>query len=285
MKLYVFRSVLLLICVASLQLSAAEIKIIKGDVLGINGRIQKGDYDRLIETVVSYGKIPSTGVLISSSGGDVLEAIKIGRFVRKNHLHVFNIQPCDSACAFIVFSAVERLSGGDIGLHRPYYDPMYFAKLTGEEANNKYKELDKEVRNFLIEMNVPTIIIDKIMSISSSNIERMKVSEYEKIAGKFPPAHEEWLAARCGSFEENERQDYIYAMTLVSREEHPDVEIDPDSLIGVELQYRLDEALKLPSGYRNYIYKKGKKIVECEKNTIEGERLNNYQELKNQVNR
>ena len=282
MKVHIVSNVLLLLCLMSPSIYAAEMKIIKGDNLLVEGEIEHGDYKRLVDVVLDYGKIPS-GVVITSSGGDIVEAMKIGRFIRKNHLYVFVIQPCDSACAFIVFSAVTR-KGGEVGLHRPYYEPAYFSKLSSEEASNKYKELDREVRIFLAEMNVPTIIIDKIFSIPSSEIEQLKVSAYNNLAGESPPAQSEWLAARCGAFEENERQDYKYTSTLVAHENSPDVEIDTDSPAGFLIQSYIDAAKKLPSGYRNYLYKKGKKIVDCENKAIDYERKNNYKILKTQAN-
>ncbi|MCA1806593.1 MAG: hypothetical protein LC687_01840 [Actinobacteria bacterium] len=272
---HVINNMLLFLYFISTSIYAAEMKIIKGDNLLIEGEIEQGDYGRLVDVVVNYGKIPSA-IAITSSGGDIVETMKIGRFIRQNHLYVFVIQPCDSACAFIAFSAVTRI-GGEVGLHRPYYDPAYFSKLNSEEASNKYKELDKEVRLFLAEMNVPTIIIDKIFSIPSSEIEQLKINAYNNLAGESPPAQSEWLAARCGAFEENERQDYKYTSTLVAHQNNPDIEIDPAA--DFIIQSYIDAAKELPPGYRNYLYTKGKKIVDCENKAIDEERKNNYKKL------
>jgi hypothetical protein len=232
------------------------------------------------EVVLDSGGIPSA-VGISSPGGDAVEAMKIGRFIRKNHLAVMPIQPCDSACTFIVFAAVKR-GDGKLGLHRPYYDPQYFSKLSGEAASKEYKKLDGEVRKYLIDMNVPTLVIDKIMSIPSSNVEYMDTNVYNKLAGETPPAHNEWLAARCGPFTESERQDYKYASAFILNEKDPDA--DPGPLANEMFKYHVEEARKLSPSYREHICNKGKKIINCEEETIEQERLNNFSKLRNMVN-
>ena len=132
MKIYYNIILLLALTSATLTSNAAEIKVLKPGALFIDGEIEKGDYHRLISVILNYGNIPSGGG-ITSPGGDVIEAMKIGRFIRKNHMSLVLVQPCDSACAFIVFAAVKRVAG-KLGLHRPRYDPQYFSQLTGEDA-------------------------------------------------------------------------------------------------------------------------------------------------------
>ena len=256
MKLHHNILLLLLFVTVSPNLNAAKVRILNPDVLFLDGEIKKGDYRQLIDVVVNHGKIPSM-MAITSPGGDVIEAMKIGRFARRNHMQIAAIQPCDSACTFIIFAAVKRVTSGKLGLHRPHYDPQYFSQLSGEAANKKYKELDGEVRKYLIEMNVPTLIIDKIMSIPSSNIEYIEISFYNNLAGSTSPAYNEWLAARCGSFTDRERQDFAYSRSLIMHNKYPDAELDP--LASEMLDFHLEEARKLSPSYRESIYKKGMK--------------------------
>ena len=275
MKMY--KGIILLVAFAATStiLNAADISVKKPDALFLDGEIVKGDFQKITKVVIAHGKIPSV-MGITSSGGDVMEAMKIGRFIRKNHIPIVLIQPCDSACTFIVFAATER-KAGKLGLHRPYYDPVYFSKLSGDDARKQYKKLDKEARNYLIEMNVPTLVIDKIMSIPSSDIEYLSIKTYNKLAGKSPPAHNEWLAARCGPFSPREHQEFQYASTLKMYEEYPDEKYIP----AIKQMYDLyaQEARKLSPEYREHIYDKGAKIVACEANAMEKERSVNFLKL------
>ena len=48
----------------------------------IEGEIRKGDFEKFIDAVLKAGS-RRADVLIASNGGDVLEAMKIGTFIRK----------------------------------------------------------------------------------------------------------------------------------------------------------------------------------------------------------
>ena len=269
--------ILLLIAftILSPSLNAANISIKEPDVLFLDGEIEKEDFQKIINVVIAHGNIPSV-MGITSSGGDLIEAMEIGRFIRKNHMPIVLIQPCDSACTFIVFAATKR-KAGKLGLHRPYYDPSYFSKLSSEDARKEYEKLDKETRKYLIEMNVPTIIIDKIMSIPSSDVEYLPIETYNKLAGENPPAYNEWLASRCGTFSDRERLDFKHTSALMLIEEYPDAKLDPFAIQLYEIY--AEEARKLSSEYRGNIYKKGRKILDCEKEAVEKERLVNFTKL------
>lgn len=72
------------------RIYAADVRMIKPSVLLIEGEVTKGDYSQMIEVVLENGSIPSA-VGISSPGGDAVEAMKVGHFIRKNHLPVMPI--------------------------------------------------------------------------------------------------------------------------------------------------------------------------------------------------
>ena len=105
----------------------------------LSGDIVKGDYERVATFLDAHR--PKMFAL-NSNGGDVDEALKIGRLFRK--FLVLTLVPtkssycggedctCASACALIWFGGVNR--GGTVGLHRPRpTDPM-FGKLSPVDA-------------------------------------------------------------------------------------------------------------------------------------------------------
>ena len=94
-----------------------RISVCSGIVLRLRGDIKIGDYSRLNahfkrkETIV--------GLDLSSDGGDFEEGLRIANLVRSKKLTVYVAGECDSACAFVFFSAPKRYLGrqSKIGVH------------------------------------------------------------------------------------------------------------------------------------------------------------------------
>ncbi len=191
---------------------AADIFIDSKEPISINirGKIERGDYKKIIKLVKKHGSIPGY-IRINSPGGDVIEATKIGRFVRKALLSFWVSKKCDSACVFIYFASIRDLIDPwrSFGLHRPYFDKSYFAGLSAREAELKYKDMENSTRKYLEDMNVPQLLIDKIFSIPSNKVEEISEARLEEIIGRNPPAYEEWILAKCGDFSSDELKDLI----------------------------------------------------------------------------
>src|SRR5260370_28805022 len=91
----------------------------------MKGEIRPGDYDRLLRYAVTKNIILAGQVLVlSSPGGDVTEALKIGRLVKSLYASasVGSVYgPCVTAWFIIYISAVHRSAEeGCVGIHRPY---------------------------------------------------------------------------------------------------------------------------------------------------------------------
>jgi hypothetical protein len=163
--------------------------------------------------MVNYG---STNFILVSPGGDVDEALKIGRLFRKHLLFanapqrksdgsiwIYELDrtapcrgqncTCASACALIWFGAVER--AGIVGLHRPYIDDPMFAGLPPAEASIRYRQLLDSVVSYLNEMEVPKSIIESMTATSSGDI-RWVDSIDEGLT--WPASIAEWVGASCG---------------------------------------------------------------------------------------
>lgn len=91
-------------------------------VLGINGNISRKLVDsvRLAVDQVKGDPIPAgLIVLLDSSGGDGLAAMKIGRILRAAHAHIFVTGQCASACILVLSSGVVRSAPAySVGIHR-----------------------------------------------------------------------------------------------------------------------------------------------------------------------
>jgi hypothetical protein len=182
-----------------------------------HGEIVRGDYEKLINVVRKNGNIPEY-IFINSKGGDVIEAMKIGRFVRRALLAT-GIQYFKedyqggcyvySAAMLIYLACVARKPDFNIsfGIHRPRFDKSYFSGLSIGEAESKYKDMEKSVRQYLEEMNVSQSFIERMFSIPSNSLEMLDSKQLIAIAG-MSPAYDEWLLAKCGGLTEDERNDY-----------------------------------------------------------------------------
>ena len=83
-----------------------------------------------------------------------MEALAIGREVRQRFLTTFVGQnmECDSACVFILVAGVDRYAkAGKVGLHRPAFDPGYFAGLSPTAARDRYNSMVETLRHYYVE--------------------------------------------------------------------------------------------------------------------------------------
>ncbi len=100
-----------------------------GDVLLLNGTIDKGDTVRFEGFVEGLETVPET-IVLNSPGGLVEEALTIGRSVRDRGFDtaVPAGMFCVSSCPYLLAAGVERTvsRSGVVGLHQHYYDAPRF---------------------------------------------------------------------------------------------------------------------------------------------------------------
>jgi hypothetical protein len=118
-----------------------------GLVMGIlRGAIVNGDYEKIKSWIN-----PNTFAFeLMSPGGNVDEALKIGRLLRKYEVDTeaaYNRPPCASACALIWFGGITR--SGKVGLHRPFFDDPAYKRLPLTDASTVYNRMLKDVKDYL----------------------------------------------------------------------------------------------------------------------------------------
>jgi hypothetical protein len=159
---------------------------------------------------------------LASQGGSVVEAMKIGLMVRKFYIksaaptyHKGIIKcpwkyeqgpdiwlnppntncTCTSSCFLIWAAGVER-TGDVLGVHRPYFNKIYFEGLLLKEAEAQYKKMSNDVIEYLHKMNIPNDVIEKMFQYSSKNIYFLEYNTVKTM--KKVPFFEEWIIANCG---------------------------------------------------------------------------------------
>lgn len=161
-------------------------------VMTITGRIS----NRTLETVrasipKSKGDPIPAGliVLLDSSGGDGLAAMRVGRLLRLAQAHVFVTGQCSSACMFILASGVVRGAPAyTVGIHR--------GRITVTDTDGKIlKEVDASenskaaaaLRNFeydaevyFAEMGMSPLLFDAMQAHTQKGVYRLSHSEIAK---------------------------------------------------------------------------------------------------------
>jgi ATP-dependent protease ClpP protease subunit len=167
------------------------------NVLHLSGTIIPGDLNKIIAEVTPPATFP-THFELDSPGGDILEAMAIGRFIRKTATGTIVRKDCESACVFILIAGVRQNATEEsaIGLHRPYFYPKEFAGLSFQDAEEKYKVLQAETRRYLEEMEMATSAIEKMFSIPSDDVYFLTPQEKARLFVG-PSAYAEWIRAKC----------------------------------------------------------------------------------------
>ena len=172
-------------------------------VLLMRGEIRPGDYDRLLQFARRNGYyLPLSDVILSSPGGDIEEALKIGRLVKQLYITV-NVGAetgyCASACFIIFASAVERdTAPGFVGIHRPYLSRETLRSLSPHAAEAAETAALRDAEQYLRELRVPRNLVDIMFEQASTEIYWLSDDEFMHQLGRRPAWYEEFLIARCG---------------------------------------------------------------------------------------
>lgn len=215
----------LLLVLCSSCLSAAEVRM-QGRHLVIEGEIEKGDYDRFESLVRKVGVWSSGTVMLGSSGGDLLEAMKIGRLVRELRLSTStslvvggvrmdvlgienpNNSHCSSSCFYIFVGGISRF-GNVLGIHRPYLHEETYKSMQVDDAIDASSAIRQLVQSYFEEMGVPASYVDRSFAVASDGIEWLGAEEVESFFAFDIDEIDEWLTARCPKYTEAESLIYF----------------------------------------------------------------------------
>lgn len=182
----------------------------------IDGEITEGDYEKFLEAVLHAGPHPGR-VFLSSPGGSVSEAIKIGSLIRALGFHTqvpayvgpypvhcgrYNVSECTcgSACILVFAGGVVR-NGDYINVHRAFIDHKALRGMSASEAAAYSNAIASRVGEYLQQMGAPTSLMQIMQSIPSNE---SKLLNREFVNDHFwgpAPNVEEWIIARCGNSE------------------------------------------------------------------------------------
>lgn len=155
------------------------------DGILVDGIISSSDYPTLVDKInLISKKDPSApiSIILNSNGGDLDSAIKMGKFLRaeKGYLHAFVPKGavCASSCVFVLAGAKYKTTTGQVFIHRPFVDDD--SVVTASKQKIRYKKVEKIVKNYLEEMNIPLTLWDEMITVSSSDARLLSPLEIKK---------------------------------------------------------------------------------------------------------
>ncbi len=151
----------------------------KSAIIRIQSAITQGDLPRFQAALAHVERsakaringIPFITVELNSPGGDVVEAIAIGREIYR-HAAMTMVRPaqeCVSACVFILMAgAVHTPIGAAIGVHKPML--VAWHNMNYAEARAKYDGLMRYLRDYFRELGVADEAYDIMMQTSYTDM-------------------------------------------------------------------------------------------------------------------
>ena len=150
----------------------------------IQGPINKGDNKAFIALINKFTKASSRvgKVHFDSPGGDLFEAMEIGRTIRRGLMatQVTSDSRCFSACVLAFVSGVVRVPVGPVGVHS-FYSKEFIGVEEFDRANARHNEVAAKVEAYLKEMRVPIALLDAMQSTPSYTLREIKVHEWERL--------------------------------------------------------------------------------------------------------
>ena len=179
--------------------------VANGKALRMKGEVAEGDLDRLLRFLREHPRdfVEHGGrVVFIVDGGDVVEAIRIGHFLRDALTEAWlpdaSRTRCVSACFFMFVNAVSRIAVADsVGVHRPYFDARPVAAANSETVRRRYESLMREVRDTLDELLVPRELTEKILGTPWNETYWFSRADFDRL-GETQAWFEDFSAAKCG---------------------------------------------------------------------------------------
>jgi hypothetical protein len=140
-------------------------------------------------------------IRVFTDGGDVETALKMGHIIRQKDLSVIvpEVGYCRSACVFLLAGAVNRLVGGEVAIHRPYFSKLAQG-LTPQQVDSKYKTLVHLMSDYVQKMNVPQSLVDAMLVTPPGQMKILSSAEIARyMLDQTDPAYDERRTARIAA--------------------------------------------------------------------------------------
>jgi WD40 repeat protein len=165
--------------------------------VAIEGKITSGDANKLEWLLTKPSHSPE--FLLQSPGGNLLEAMTMGRLLRASFASIETKKSkcggpnqsvcCASACALVYLGAARWNTGDLLGLHRPTLEDL------GQEDYSKARTALQDAsiltQQYLKEMEIDARVFDNMMGTGPEQLVIWKMPK------EYPPSLRDWLMAKC----------------------------------------------------------------------------------------
>jgi len=194
--------------------------------IAIEGTIVPGDFDTFLRIVrENQGHI--SGVYCFSPGGNLYEAMKIGRAMRALELssqapmrdetgrplcslglskpHDPKNCTCGSAGFFVHIAATHR-GGTFLAVHRPYFEKGGLSQLSPPDAHRALDGLQQSVREYMTEMGVPAHIQYEVLNTAPDTVRILNEATIKTNFWGDLIYIREWMQDKCRMLSDSERE-------------------------------------------------------------------------------
>ena len=175
-------------------------------LIQISGSIVNGDLNKVKQALSEAPPRSQHGpflgwhsmVRIDSDGGDVEEAMAIGRALRAQAAPV-DAGECVGTCVLILAAGVQRYANR-VGIHRPYRIDPIASRRSGKW---QYAPMSKQVGDYLHEMGMPKRLYEEMMRVPFESLRWLTAAELKEFGlvgmdSTYSDANDVRQAARYG---------------------------------------------------------------------------------------
>lgn len=156
----------------------------------LTGRINSGDTEKLkafidrISSTLSKisGKKTRVGKInMDSNGGDLLEAMKIGRMIRAQLINtqITHDSQCHSSCVIAFAGGSFRVPIGPTGIHS-FYSEEFMSTENHADASSKYNDISDLIEVYLKEVRVSDALLDHMKRVPYYTMHLMTYDELKE---------------------------------------------------------------------------------------------------------
>ena len=178
---------------------AIRYAITKGDLAAFESAI-----DRVSRTATNrIAGVPFVTVELNSPGGDVVEALGIGRaiYAHSAFTRVRQGQECVSACVFIFAAGAVRTPqpSAAIGVHKPLL--VSWRNMDYRQARAKYDGLMQYLRLYFLDLGVSEAAYDAMMQTDSADMRYFSPAELQnlRLGGESPGWRKHYAALNAAA--------------------------------------------------------------------------------------
>jgi hypothetical protein len=160
-------------------------------VIRIQSGIRKGDFEQFMAAVDRVGRatatringVPFITVELNSPGGDVVEAVEIGRAIAARFMMttVRASAECVSACVFILMAGAVHTpaDGAAIGVHRPLL--VSWRNMSAQSAHEKYDALMTYLRAYFQQLGISDAAYALMMRTGANDMHYFSSADLDRL--------------------------------------------------------------------------------------------------------